>query len=643
MSESAANNTTAVPPAPSPRVIRPHTTHFDIWSRWGGQYRARAVVLLVLNAILFGALGSFAFWLRTGEAFAPRVESYWRQLGDAFDYRDSADQISLTTMLIEPMSVRDAPALIPIIGIVIAALISMPIIVSILYRFWSAVPFILIVAFLAMMPWLAITLTVSCIIASVRPFRTTIRFISALLALVPASIYLYLASEGGHEAAISMMDPIERMKFIAPWVVAIVASAAVCAVVLVLARVVNYRPGAITPLLLTLFLLPFVLFEKYVGGDELHYRLLERLDGYTFLDRDTSMGFADAVQWEWDRHPLPRPNFEALRAEVETLAGPAFSGELEPRRLAVDRKRSELTLRWNDFLRRFPDSRYVHNALHLQARAQSVRIDEREFARTRWVRYSDDYPADGSRVLWRRLIENGPPPALRVTALLRVAQLDARAGDVERALDALDELIRTSLSADGEVAAPTGALGRRGPLATLDLDLERTIIEAHRLRDLIAYNGDPRYGYDPLCGSPFAPDDDRGLLDFDPRSLSYVDDLRGLRERYGNPPAKLLDNIELELAKTIEIDPRNAPGPAALAVLQIQRLNRLISDWPDGDAVPEALYRLGIAYRDNGQPASSQHALGRLLTNFPESIWARQARSAVYSPNHVILSDVRRP
>ena len=627
----------------SDRVIRPHTTHFDVWSRWGGRYRVRAVLLLAINALMFAALGSFAYWLRTGEKFAPSVDSYWRQLADTIDFRESRDQVSLTTMLIEPMSVRDVPAQIPILGFLMAALISIPIIVSILYRFWSAVPFILIVLFLAMMPWLAITLTASCIIASVKPFRTTIRFISALLGLVPACIYMYLASEGTNEVAISMMDPIDRMKFIAPWVVAIVASAVVCAVVLVLARLVNYRPGMITPFMLGLFVLPFALFERYVGADELYYRLLEGLDRYTFLDRDTSMRFAEAVQWEWDRHPLPRPNFEVLRSEVETLTGPAFAGEIEPRRRAVVRQRADLMLRWNDFLLRFPGSRYVHNVLYLQARAHSMRIDEVEYARTRWVRYDDDFPADGSRGLWHRLIENDPPPPLRRVALLRMAQLDARAGDVERAIDELEELIRSAPGDSSEQPAQSGVFERKGPLASLALDDDRTLTEAHRLHDLIAANDDSRYGYDPLCGSAFDSATDRGLLDLDPRTASYLDDLRGLRKRYSDPPARLLDNIELEIVKAIKSDGQALDAYSAIAAERIQLLNRLLSDQTGGDAVPEALFRLGVAYRDNGQAAASQHTFGRLLAEHPGSIWAVQARAAVHSPLGFVLTDVRAP
>jgi len=223
-----------------------------------------------------------------------------------------------------------------------------------------------------------------------------------------------------------------------------------------------------------------------------------------------------------------------------------------------------------------------------------------------------------------------------------MAQLDARAGDVERAIDELDELIR-STPADPTEEALSGAFERKGPLASLDFDDDRTLNEAHRLRDLIAANDDARYGYDPLCGSVFDSATDRGLLDLDPRSASYLDELRELRTRYSDPPARLLDNIELEIAKATKADGQARDPHSAIAAERIQLLNRLLSDHPDGDAVPEALFRLAVAYRANGQAAASQHTFGRLLAEHSGSIWAEQALAAVHSPIGLGLTDVRTP
>ena len=52
----------------------------DVWSRSESKYRIRAIALLVLNILLFAGVSSFAYWLRSGEVFAPAMESYTDQL-----------------------------------------------------------------------------------------------------------------------------------------------------------------------------------------------------------------------------------------------------------------------------------------------------------------------------------------------------------------------------------------------------------------------------------------------------------------------------------------------------------------------------------------------------------------------------------
>jgi len=64
------------------------------------------------------------------------------------------------------------------------------------------------------------------------------------------------------------------------------------AIVLTIARLVNYRPGAIAPLMAIMFATPVVLFETKVGRDELSYRLLERDFGPN--SRDCFVSHVDA-------------------------------------------------------------------------------------------------------------------------------------------------------------------------------------------------------------------------------------------------------------------------------------------------------------------------------------------------------------
>jgi hypothetical protein len=604
----------------------------DVWSRWGSRYRTRAVILLAVNVVLFVGVCSFAFWLRSGEYFAPRMDSYWGDLAESFDFHGERS-VNLQTFLLEPISVQDVPVQIPILGLLLAALISIPILVAILYRFWSALPFVVAVGFIAMMPWLAIALLISAVIASVPPFRSSIRFMSALLALIPATIYLILASSGS-DVAEGILDPIDRMKFVAPWVLAIIASSVLFAVVLTLAKVVNFRPGVITPLLAMMFGLPVALFEVHVGRDELHYRLISALDRYAFEDMDTSLDLQALVEQRWLRHPRPKPSLAHIRASVEMRWLIFGMGNLGPDRTVLEEYRARLVTKWDWFLEHFPDSRYALNALYLKARAMDMRVDLREFKQSEWIRYYDDFPSEHSKPVWQTIVTNQAPLHLTAVAKLRLAQINARDETrVELAVRQLEEAIALLALRDRYLRLQRtqheqerGVLDPQDPITDLNIPVERVRLETHRLHDLLAENNDPLYGYDPICGSLFEPQKAvGGLLDMDPRELGYGDKLTSLRQAY--PRCQLEDNVVLEIAKaTDEADAARARASSVLA-LRIARLQELIAAFPEGDAVPEALFRLGVAHKQNQQPARSQECLEQLIRDYPDSIWSRQAQA----------------
>ncbi|MHC4695831.1 MAG: tetratricopeptide repeat protein [Planctomycetota bacterium] len=592
----------------------------DVWSRSGSKYRIRAVVLLAVNVLLFAGLGSFAFWLRSGERFAPALNGYWDELAQTFRFGQQTS-VSLAAFLIEPINVQDVPMQIPIVGLLMAALISVPILVSILYRFWSSLPFIAVVGFLAVMPWLALTLLGSCIIASVRPFRARFRFVAALLGLLPTVLYLILAWQGSNEILAGRIDPVDRIKFIAPWVLAIVAATLVFVIVLTIAKIVDYRPGAITPLLAVMFGLPVALFEFHVGRDELYYRLLEKLNHAHFADIDGSLALDEAVDAAWHRHPIPRPPRSALRQVEEVKWQFELAADLGPHQSDLTRHQTDLAQRCDWFHRHFPDSPYTPNALYIKARAYDMRVDHAEFRRTKWIRFYDDFPSKASQQTWRVLAEHQPDSVLACVARLRLAQYDARVGDVERSIDKLEELIKTAearkLQADeapeSDGGVLKGVLARERPEAGLDVPFDRVVLEAHRLHDLLVSNRDPIYGFDPISGR------DRrtgaigfGLMDLEPRSERYVENLRMLEQAY--PHCQIEDNICVEAAKASPALP-----------LKISRLETCIDRFSSTDAMPEALFRLAVAYRVADSADKSERTFAELATEYPDSVWSEQA------------------
>ncbi len=601
----------------------------DVWSRSGSKYRIRAVILLAVNVLLFAGVGSFAFWLRSGVRFAPAQEGYLDELRQTFwsvpilGHGDSG--VSLGSLLLEPISVQEVPMQIPILGLLMAALISIPILVAMLYRFWSSLPFVAVVGFLAVMPWLAVTLLGSCVIVSARPFRTRFRFVSALMGLLPAVVYLILAWHGTADAVVGRIDPVDRIKFIAPWVLAIVAATLVFAIVLAIARVVDYRPGTIAPLLAIMFGLPVALFEFHVGRDEVYYRLLEGLSEAHFADIDASVELDQAVMDAWLRRPPPRRSIRAVRELVETRWLFELASEIDPVRSALTRHQAELVERSDWFLKYFPYSQYAPSALFIKARALDMRVDPAEFRRTKWIRFYDDFPNAASRESWRMIIESRPNTMMGATGLLRLAQLDAREGDVERAIAKL-RMLRARFggyAADGDtLSAPDGLLksllARETPEAGLRIPAERMLLEAHRLYDLLVMNADPLYGYDPVAGPgnrqgryPF------GLMDLDPRHERYIENLAMLKSQY--PNCQIEDNIDLEIAK----------ATSSLS-LKIERLEACAERFPRRDALAEVLLRLGVAYKADGQSQAGDEVFIRLVREHPDSVWAGQV--ANYTP-----------
>ncbi len=228
MAERSRNRRSRQTTAPSPAAVQPADaaaeteapTIWDVWSRPGSKYRVRAIVLLIVNVVLFGGLGVFAYWLRSGMLFAPRMAHYWAEFWRTFQPAGD-DRVSLSDLLLFPISIYDVPLQMVVLGLLLAALVSIPILVAILYRFACSIPFLLVIAFIAMMPWLALTVAGSCLLASVRPFRFSFRYASAMLGLVLVVIYFFSASRQSPVAVQELASPSDRIMFFVPWVLAI--------------------------------------------------------------------------------------------------------------------------------------------------------------------------------------------------------------------------------------------------------------------------------------------------------------------------------------------------------------------------------------------------------------------------------------
>ena len=300
----------------------------------------------------------------------------------------------------------------------------------------------------------------------------------------------------------------------------------------------------------------------------------------------------------------------------------------------LTRHQAEVVERCDWFRRYFPHSRYTPNALFIKARALDKRVDPGEFRRTKWIRFYDDFPSPASREAWRTLGNSRSDTTMGAVAQLRLAQLDARNGDVERAVEKISTLLGrlsprpgasdTDVSRNGPLEE---VLMRRTPESSLGISRERVLLEAYRLHDLLTANRDPIYGYEPISGAVYDEASfSFGLTDLDPRHGRYIENLQMLKERY--PNCQIEDNIDLEIAKA-----------TSSPTLKTERLEACLKRFPHRDAAPETLFRLGAVYRASGQPGESEAAFGRLFREYAGSIWTKQA--ARYAPRRA-ANDIRR-
>ena len=581
----------------------PEEGFIDVWSRTSKKHRLRAGLLLLLNVILFACLGLFAYWIRSGEYFLPGSGHYWDVFWQTFT-PTGEKRVTLNNLLQYPISVDQVPLQVVILGLLLAALVSIPILVSILYRFPASLLFAAIVSFIALMPWLGLTLVASCALASLRPFRFRFRYASAMMGLLPIVIYFFTASRESSATMNVTEGPLDQIKYIAPWLIAFVASCLLMAIVLAIAKWVDYRPGTIAPLLIVMFAIPAILFEHDVGRDELHYRILEHDFGpkstVYFVDQDLTEDLHREAEKRWREHADPRPGFSSLMNNLRL----AWKLEIDG---AFTEHKGDVLAAYEWFVRQFPTSRYIPNALYLQGRAMDMRIDAEAFNQRLAVRHYDTFVSEQSRMIWTKLASNYPDSPLAAEAMYRLAVLDARAGNIDAAMAHLTQIEEKHLSDTAEPFAAakrktlTELLRKRPAIAGLAYDGPAVMLEARRLLELLRNNRDPLYGYKPITR----------WLQCDPRHPNYKENLDRIVTDY--PRCLFEDNLFLERALAQRSNH-----------MRIVDLERCGERYADGDAIAEISYRLGMEYLEEAMPQAAEQ-LQTVIRNWPESIWAAQA------------------
>ncbi|UCD28115.1 MAG: tetratricopeptide repeat protein [Planctomycetota bacterium] len=599
---------------------------WDVWQWKKPKYRIRSVILLLLNAILFAGLGCFTFWLRTGE-LSPFITQQYKQLWWAAFDPTGTQQITLIDFLRYPIPVDQVPMMVVIVGLVLASLTAIPILVSMLYRFGFSLIFTIILGVVAVMPWMAFTVTLCCYLARWRPLQFSFRYATALISLLPLAVYYALSTRN---ASVSPhLPPVEIAKLYLPCVLAMIAACVVMAIVLTIARIVNYRPGAIAPLLAVMFAIPVVLFEANVGRDELYYRIIESRLGpgskTYFADHvDADAIIREVAEKRLERIDNPQVTLERMTEQIRlALQLPLASGQIE-RDLATNSINEALALQkhiavdeCNAFRRRYSDSRYIPNVLYIQGRALDMRLDGNFFLSQDLVviRHYQDFPHAATKPIWRELCDRFGDSPLASVAGYRLAMLEAREGNIDRAITLLDTLIGKFSNYKKEDPSMEKMSGWRSFLAkqtassTLDVDPPTIIHEGRKLRALLANNRDREYKDQPITR----------LFNLNPHHPRYRDNLvrllGDLHRHY--PQSRLIDNIELRIAAT--------QPSRSMRIEQLQAFIGRYSNDPHCDVLPRARFELGITYQTDNRPDEAKTLFEEVIRYHPHSPWELEA------------------
>jgi hypothetical protein len=584
----------------------------DVWEWVGPKYRIRSIILLLVNAALFAGLGCFAYWLRSGEFSPFFVDGYWKAWWTAFDPTHD-QQLTLIDYLLYPIPVDEVRFMMVIMGLVLASLTAIPILVSMLYRFPFSLIFTLIICFVAILPWLALVVTFSCWLARWKPLRFSFRYATALIALIPVAGYYTMATRGS--TALAGLSPMEGAKLYLPWVLALIAACIVMAIVLLIARWVNHRPGAIAPLLLVMFAMPVVLFEGKVGRSELYYRLLRAKYGpYStthFVDQDAT----ELIVREAERRLAQVGNLNATPTVIMEQVKLAMPSQIDQALLAAQ---NEAILACSAFRDRNPESRYVPNTFYIEGRASDMRFDRKAFTEKRHISFYHDFPRDVSKETWRKLCEEYSDSPLATIAGYRLAILETRGGDVGTATKVLDHVITQgpklarAATPPSESARWTDLLFREPPPDWLDVEPRTWVQEAHKLQELLKENRDHHQNDKAL----------QRLFSLDPRGATYRKELGKLLKdiRAGKLATRLQDNVQLLL--TLESTKESQS-------LRIDRLKAVIEEFSrfdKSDALPQALYELGLAYQVDNRPDEASEVYAQVVSEFSGSAWASEAQ-----------------
>jgi len=569
----------------------------DIWSRPGMWARQRAYIFLCINIAVFSALNMFLYYLHAAKYLDFSWQSYTQ-----------TRHVTLLRFLVFPISVYEVPVMIVVLGMLMAITVMVPILAAQLYGFLYALIFAAVVVVFGHMPVLGLFLAFSAFVASAPVTRLPFKFGSALLALVPIVVYFYVATRGDTTWQAQLLDP---TPLYAPWVLALLGCGLIAAIVLSFARLVKYRPGGVLLSMIPFFVIPVLLFYKYVGPDELVFRLLEYRCGpdseEVFKPTDVSETIFQRTKRAWRKDPVRNLDvvLQLARKEFPFVADSV-----------LQEQQQQVITACQKFQHRFPDSEYLANVLYIKGLAIDTKVNQQALW-TQWqVHYYNSFVNPLSRDVWQQLLQVGPNSAHGAEAMYRLAILDVRGGQIDRARQMLEQLINqwgrpmTETRPAAEPLPFWRFFSRPMYVVRPAIDPRSVARQGKALLELIENNrDDPQYGNKPL----------QQLMNLDHQDPAYDGDLATLAAKH--PGGKLHDNLlVLSALNRGKIDER------------VMQLKEYATAFEGNDAGALACFELarlyqalGLARRQSRLSDQAVELYRQVIDQYPNSLLADQA------------------
>jgi len=173
----------------------------------------------------------------------------------------------LQRFLFSPLSIFEYPWQILVLGMLMGILISVPVLTSQLMSFRYSILFLLILAFIAKLPGMAVFLLISSFATALRPLRFRSRYIAIVLCMSP--ILLYFAYFGGAKSN----DNIQWALSFAPWLHGWLTALVIAAIVLGIGHFTRYRPGLVWSTTSVVLIGTIIMFQLTIDFAELDYQL----------------------------------------------------------------------------------------------------------------------------------------------------------------------------------------------------------------------------------------------------------------------------------------------------------------------------------------------------------------------------------